>query len=189
MRKKGWIVCCLLFREGDNWLAEALPIRREKGRVALQSRVGCWVFSAAFVIDRLTKAWAIASLKDKPSIQAIPGVLRFTYVENTGAAFGMFRNHPALLLGIVGVVVAGILAWLLWKGKEQPAFVQAVLWLFVSGAIGNLVDRVLWGHVVDFLAFSFISFPVFNVADCAVSVAFAALTVWILWGKEKTGAE
>lgn len=148
----------------------------------------CWLTPAAFFVDRATKAWALGALESGAQRDLWPGVLRLVLVRNTGAAFGVLHGHTALLTALTAVLLAALLAGLLLRRRSIPAFPRATLWLLFWGATGNLYDRIVYGYVIDFLEIELFAFPVFNVADACVCVAFALLVVWILFGwKEKAG--
>lgn len=128
-----------------------------------------------FAADRATKAWALGVLAPLGTLPAVP-LFRFTYVENTGAAWGMLRGGNALLIGVSFVLLAALLR----MRRRWPA---GMLWarygaaLVVGGALGNLYDRLTLRFVVDFLEFTGFSFPVFNVADSAITVG-ACMLAW-----------
>lgn len=142
---------------------------------------GCWIVPAAFCIDRLTKLWARGSLFESPPIAVIPGVFRFIYVQNTGAAFGLLSERPGILLAATGAALFLLLLFLLLRGQRLARLPAFSLWLLLSGALGNFADRLLYGFVIDFMEFTFVSFPVFNVADCLVVAAFALLSGYVLF--------
>ena len=138
-------------------------------------------------MDRVTKLWAQHRLAEGQVMDVWPGVLRFAYVENTGAAFGLLQGRQDLLALITGLVLAALLVWLILRGRTLPTLPQAALWLLLGGGVGNLLDRVLYGYVIDFVEIRLFTFPVFNVADSVVCIAFALLAGWILFGKEARG--
>lgn len=146
---------------------------------------GCacrWLAPAAFLLDRATKEWAMRTMQGPVSLW--PGVLRFVYVENTGAAFGLFGDHTALLTVLTAIVVAGLTAFLFLRDKGISLWPRAALWLMAGGALGNLFDRIAYGFVIDFVEVLLIRFPVFNVADSCVCIGFGIMLVWILLGGE-----
>lgn len=151
--------------------------------MALYRILCCWLAPAAFLLDRFTKRWAEGVLKTQ-AIEVWPGVLRLSYVENTGAAFGLLQNRQGLLTVFVIVILLALLLILFILGKRIPPLPTAGLWLLIGGAAGNLADRLLHGYVVDFIEIQLFRFPVFNVADICVCIAFALLAGWILFGKE-----
>ena len=127
---------------------------------------------AAVFADQLTKWLAVTYLKGKDAFVLIPGVLEFQYLENRGAAFGIFRDRQIFF--IIGAIVVFIfVCYYYGKIPSAPRYlplkVSAVL--VTAGAAGNLIDRVTLNYVVDFIYFSLIYFPIFNIADCYVVVA------------------
>ena len=98
------------------------------------------------------------------------------YVTNTGAAWGLFAGHPGLLFGLRTFIILGLASYLLFfqKGDGLPKFPT---WLIVTGAVGNVIDYLLYGHVIDFLHFNFWgrSFPVFNLADSYITLGVVGL--------------
>ncbi|MCR5005437.1 MAG: signal peptidase II [Clostridiales bacterium] len=119
--------------------------------------------------DQWTKYLAQNGL-DKP-IPLIRGVFELQYVENQGAAFGILQNKLWLFI-IFTLIMLTVLGYLYYKTPAEKSFgwIRLALILIISGAIGNLIDRVLRRYVVDFLYFKLIDFPVFNVADSFVVV-------------------
>lgn len=100
------------------------------------------------------------------------------YVVNTGAACGFFPGHPSLLFGLRVTIILGLIGYLVFFKRKAPGAFP--LWLVVTGAIGNAIDFVLYGHVIDFFHFNFWghSFPVFNFADSYISVGIAFLLLF-----------
>jgi signal peptidase II len=129
---------------------------------------------AVFALDRATKAWALGELRLAGSVEALPFV-RLTYAENTGVAFGMFRDSNSFFLWLSCAMVAGLL---FYRRRIQAHGRAAALGvtLVLAGALGNIYDRMVYGFVVDFVDLSF--FPaIFNAADSAIT-AGAALLAW-----------
>ena len=126
-----------------------------------------FVALAVFSLDRLTKIAALKMLELGQSIKAIPGVLRITLVLNDGAAFGLFKGRAVIFVFISLVVIIAIVAYLI-KGRPLDRSVSIGLGLILGGALGNLVDRVIIGRVVDFLDFGV--WPVFNIADSCITI-------------------
>ncbi|MDB4976578.1 MAG: Lipoprotein signal peptidase [Myxococcaceae bacterium] len=112
----------------------------------------------------------------------VPGVLRFSYAENCGAAFSMLRSAPgwlrALVFGVAGVGFSIVLSAMFMRGAGGRAFAAAVP-LIVSGAVGNLTDRLRHGFVVDFIQVDpkLFNYPIFNVADIAIAVGVALMLI------------
>jgi signal peptidase II len=140
-------------------------------------------------LDRLTK-WTIAhrlSLHD--GVQVIPGFFRIIHAENPGAAFGIFADSPSqwkvALLILFSVIALVIISALLWKSSHTLTTTGVGLALILGGAVGNLWDRLVSGHVVDFLLFYIgrYQWPAFNVADSAIVVGAGLLVFEILFTK------
>lgn len=129
------------------------------------------------VLDQLTKAWMIeADLRELGQIAVWPGVFNFSWVENTGVSFGLFGGGSARWgLTVFSIAVSGVLAW--WALKADRRLLITAIGLVMGGALGNVIDRIRFGYVVDFLDFSQTGlFPwVFNVADSAITVGVILL--------------
>jgi len=124
--------------------------------------------------DQLAKHVVRASLDPTQSIPVIPSVLHLTYVQNTGAAFGIFQGYT----GAFVLVSVGVAAWVfmeLLHTRTHPWPSELGLALILSGAIGNLIDRLRFGYVVDFIDLRV--WPVFNLADSAITIG-VALLLW-----------
>jgi len=146
---------------------------------------------AALVIalDRYTK-WLIAHrLTMHDSITVIPGFFRIIHTENPGAAFGLFADSPAqwkvAVLIIFSLLALAVVSTLLWKNSHRLTSTGVGLSLILGGAIGNLWDRIVSRHVVDFLLFYVkrYQWPAFNVADSAIVVGACLLVFEILFAK------
>jgi signal peptidase II len=133
-------------------------------------------------IDQYTKSLAVKVLKDNGSIPILKNIFELTYVENRGAAFGILQNCQWLFVVLTAVVLA-VLFWFFFRMPEGRRYLPARLCLagLVAGAVGNLIDRVGQGYVVDFFYFKLIDFPVFNMADIYVVVTILILAVLILF--------
>lgn len=133
------------------------------------------------VVDQVTKYLASSHLIGTAGVSVIPGVFELFYLENTGAAFGMLDNRQWFFI-IIAVLMAGaaVYVYLHLPSESHYGGLRLVCILIASGAVGNMLDRILHGYVIDFLYFSLIHFPVFNVADCYVCVG-AALAVILLF--------
>ena len=143
-----------------------------------------WIclIAGSVILDQVTKRLAVAFLTDGVSVNVIPNVFRFTYVENRGAAFGMLDEHRWVFMVISTVAVIGLFVYL-WKFAPPSPWAKASLAMIIGGGIGNMIDRVALGYVIDFL--DFCAFPkiwpwVFNVADAFVCVGGGILFVWCL---------
>ena len=141
------------------------------------------------ILDRAAK-WAVAqNIPLHDSFQVIPEFFRITHVENRGAAFGLFADSasqwrgPALIL--FSIIAMCIVTLLLWRNSHQITMTGVALSLILGGAAGNLWDRMMQGHVVDFLDFYVGSYhwPAFNVADSAIVIGAFVLMGEILFAK------
>ena len=127
------------------------------------------VIAVLTVIDQLTKYAAIATVKENGPSEFLFGLMQFRYVENTGAAFSSFsENTAALTVVSVLLIIAAIVVVAVHKIKSN--FVNASLVLVIAGGIGNVIDRIRLGYVVDFIEPLFMDFAVFNFADCCITV-------------------
>ncbi len=135
-------------------------------------------------VDILTKFWARGGLMKVSSIPLWEKVFHFTYVENRGIAFGMFGGGRIFFI-LFTLIVLGLLLWFYRKSEPKTGWLKAGTCLVVSGALGNLIDRIFRGFVVDFLDFRLIDFPVFNIADIAVCVGAVLLVIYCFISEEK----
>lgn len=131
------------------------------------------------LLDIMTKLWAAGELKEIGSLSLIDGVFNLTYVENSGVAFGMLRDRRIIFVTL-SVVILIILGVYFYRSKNKSVWLKLGTALIFSGSVGNMIERVSKGYVVDFLDFCLIGFPVFNIADIAVCVGAAALAVHFL---------
>ena len=144
------------------------------------------LFAAAIVAaDQFTKYLTVANLALGEHAAFIPGLLRFTYVRNYGAAFSSFQNQQ-WLFALIFVVFTLLVIWE-YRKKAMPfsTFERWCIAAIYGGGLGNMIDRVRLGFVVDMIETEFMRFPVFNVADCFITCGCIALMVsLILFNKE-----
>lgn len=142
-------------------------------------------------LDQFTKYLTVANIPLYADVEAIPGLFHLTYVQNTGAAWSAFQGMT-WLFALVFVVFGAFLVWEFSKNKM--GFTTLEHWCFVAvfgGGLGNMIDRIRLGYVVDMIEVDFIRFPVFNVADCFISCGCILLMVHLLlfnrqfWKDEK----
>ncbi|ACZ37938.1 signal peptidase II [Sphaerobacter thermophilus] len=154
---------------------EAGPAR---GRWGLFLTAG--VAAVIIALDQVTKAAIVATIgpdADRNVIWVMPPVLRFLYVRNTGVAFGAFQGAGEILILLaVGVVL--LLAVAFWRMIRESPWLSLALGLQFGGAIGNIIDRLRYGYVVDFIDVP--NFPTFNVADSAITVGVILLGIYLL---------
>jgi len=157
------------------------------------------VVSGLFILDHITKFWAIAALRpsywnsdgmtleqwnNRPAITVVPGLLRFVYAENKGAAFSILDGYVGVL-AIISVLAAAALIWF-WRSLPADQFRGRIaVALVFSGAVGNLVDRVFRGYVVDFIDAYWRDhhWPTFNIADSCICVGGGMLILLFARGK------
>ena len=135
-------------------------------------------------IDQLVKYWAATALKAVGTIPVIQNAFHLTYLENRGAAFSILQDKIWFFVVLTGVVL-GAMAYALHKGTIKTALGQWSLYIIAGGAVGNLIDRVLRGYVVDLFDFRLIHFPVFNVADIFVCIGGALFVYYFLFQHDK----
>lgn len=133
-------------------------------------------------IDQLTKYLIDKKMALYDSIEVFPGIFEIHYIRNAGAAWGMFQNKQILFyICTVIVLILGIMIYIRCLALNQYKDLRILLVLILSGAVGNFIDRVRFQYVIDFFYFKLIDFPVFNVADCYVTVGFILLLILILF--------
>lgn len=153
-------------------------------------------------VDQLTKLLAVNNLKGKDAFVLIKDFIEFRYLENTGAAYGVFQNKMILFYIITVIVFAAIVfIWIntsknlksyIGLGESNPSdfkvrtfksaeFFGYLLAALAAGAIGNFIDRITNGYVVDFIYFKFINFPIFNFADICVTVSVVIICIFFIF--------
>jgi signal peptidase II len=134
------------------------------------------------LFDQWTKLWVLDSFRLGESIPVVEGFFHFTYVRNPGAAWGMFGNHNMALV-FLSVIMLAIIAIFRRSFLSDTLDHRLALGLMAGGIIGNLIDRIKYGYVVDFLDFNlgFYHWPVFNIADSAICVGVGIYVVSSLW--------
>lgn len=138
------------------------------------------------VADQYTKYIAVQKLKNQPAFSIINGILEFNYLENRGAAFGMLQNQKVFFV-FVAIIFLCVIAYVLVKIPQEKKYnrIHVLLVMIAGGAIGNLIDRLRFDYVVDFIYIVLINFPIFNVADMYVTFSTALLIIQILFVYEE----
>ena len=131
-------------------------------------------------IDQVIKLLVINHLKPVQYVNVLEGVLRFRYVENTGAIFGSFAAHTAFLT-VFSIILLGVTIFLLIKNKDKNKLVSLCLLFMISGGIGNIIDRIRLHYVVDYIEPLFVDFAVFNFADCLITVGAFTLIFYLIY--------
>ena len=134
-------------------------------------------------LDQLSKYWVINNIGLTDSITIIPKVIDFVYVKNTGAAFSFLadKTYGIVLLSLISVAFCVGVVWFMIKRKPSSKLLTISLALMLSGAFGNVIDRIFKGYVVDFIETTFIKFPVFNIADIAITCGAALVIIYVLF--------
>ena len=133
-------------------------------------------------VDQLTKYMAVLKLKNQPAFSIIDGILEFNYLENRGAAFGMLQNQKIFFV-FVAVIFLCVIIYVLIRTPEDKkyTYLHILLIMIAGGAIGNMIDRLRFDYVVDFIYIVLINFPIFNVADMYVTFATVILVIQVLF--------
>lgn len=156
------------------------------------------VFAAVIIgLDQWTKWLTRANLSFGEDRASILGIFHITYVRNTGGAWSLFEGQMWLFVLVMAAFLAALVV-ILWKKWLTKKFEWFCLAAIAGGGLGNMIDRLAYGYVTDMICFDFITFPVFNVADCFITVGCFALLVYMLIfdresskpiGKQKDAAE
>lgn len=139
-------------------------------------------------LDQITKNFAINHLKGSAPIVIIDGIFEFVYVENRGAAFGILQDKRLLFIIITIIVIAFLIVYAYKNYNQLTIFSNITLAMLIGGATGNLIDRIRFGYVVDFIKVDLIrsyNFPVFNIADIFIVVSTILLAYIILFDKHE----
>ncbi len=151
-----------------------------------------WILITVVVVifDQVTKWLAVKYLIPVGTFPIIEDALHLTYLENPGAAFGMMKNNRWVFLIISTLAIIGIIVYLI-RFAPKNKLCQLSLAFILGGGIGNMIDRLALGYVVDFIDFRLINFAVFNVADSFVCIGAALLIIYVLFidGKENKNSE
>jgi signal peptidase II len=133
------------------------------------------------LVDRLTKLWALKTLTKSEGIEVLKNFFSLSYLENKGAAFGIFQNKQIYLSVITLLVIVGMIYYV-FKYKPESKILRISFSLIISGAIGNLYDRLAYNFVVDFVQVHYKGkyFPTFNVADSLVVLGTCLLAIYVL---------
>ena len=140
------------------------------------------IIVVGIVADQIFKNWIVANIQLGDTEKIWPNVLSLTYIKNDGAAWSSFSGQQWFFLVLTPIVLV-VALWFLWKKMAQNWYFIG-LTLIIAGALGNFIDRLHQGFVVDMFQTEFINFPIFNIADILLSVGFVLLFIAILTDKE-----
>ncbi|NLB36455.1 MAG: signal peptidase II [Clostridiales bacterium] len=138
------------------------------------------IIAALTVADQLLKLLVELRLKPVGTVDVIANIFQLRYVENTGAAFSLFSGKTYLLASFTAVIIAVGIYCLVTK-RIKSKYLLFCATLIIAGGIGNLIDRVFRGYVIDYLEFLFVDFAVFNFADCLVTVGAVLIIGYLIW--------
>ena len=147
--------------------------------------------AGAVAADQLFKAWVLATIPLHGEVPVIDGLFHLTYAQNTGAAFSAFQGAQWLFILVFAVLSAALVYEYFFKRLPFTKFERWCIAAVYGGGIGNVIDRIRLGYVVDMIEVEFINFPVFNVADCFITCGCIALLVHLVffnkefWKEEK----
>lgn len=143
------------------------------------------LFSVAIVIvDQIVKNQAVINLRGRGTIEFIPGILNLYYAENTGAAFSILRDQRWIFI-VVSTLASLAIAYLIISKRIRSPLGLIPLSMVLGGAVGNLVDRIFAGYVVDMFEFAFVRFAIFNVADIFITVGGVLFCVYYLYSETR----
>ena len=142
------------------------------------------LLAACIAGDQLLKYWVVRHLEIGQSAAFLPGLVQLTRLHNTGAAWGSFSGSTALLTAVTAVLLVAV-AWLVLKKVIRHPLGLCAAMLVLGGGIGNMTDRICRGYVVDMFDLEFMSYPIFNLADCFVVVGVILGAVYYLWFYDK----
>lgn len=132
------------------------------------------------IIDQITKYIVISNMQLYDTIPFINGIMDFTYIHNTGGAWGILNKHTWILV-VFTLLAMAICVFVLIKYARSNKILFFALCLIISGGTGNMIDRIFrGGKVIDFLEVTFIDFPIFNIADCAVCIGAGLLLLYFI---------
>ena len=143
------------------------------------------ILAAGLAIDRLTKYWAMRVTAEAMDhvFTLWPGVIGFRYAQNTGMAFSFLAGHPLALLTLAAVMAVISLLIIIFN-KQLSTGLRVGLTLISAGGIGNIIDRLVYGYVVDFMEFLFVDFAIFNMADVFITMGAAVIIFTLLTGRD-----
>ena len=146
--------------------------------------IGALAAATILALDQWVKYWITVNLPLGESMPLLPGFVQLRTVHNFGAAWSSFSGMRWLLVGVTSVIVLAV-AYVLVRCIVRHPLGVAACFLILSGGLGNIIDRVRLGYVVDMFDFQFMNYPVFNVADIAVVCGAVLAAVYYLWFYEK----
>lgn len=146
-----------------------------------KKHISCAIMIVLIIaFDQITKYLASSVLKNGSIAKFIPGLVQFRYAENTGMAFSMLSGARWIFIAVT-VAACVLVAYYMFSNRCKSLWLYWSLGVILSGGIGNLIDRVRFGYVVDFIEPTFVNFAVFNIADCAVTCGAVSLIAYLVF--------
>ena len=142
------------------------------------------ILSILFVIaDQVVKMWTVNNFSLHEGMEFMKGIVSILYVRNTGAAWGMFEGRMVFFY-LITTVAVGTLLYLMFKEKGKSKLLLTAYSLILAGAVGNFIDRIRLGYVVDMFKFEFSDFPIFNVADICLTIGVIFLFYYVIFKEQ-----
>lgn len=138
------------------------------------------IIAASVILDQVSKLLVVSNMEYNQSIVLIKNIFSLHYIHNEGAAFGMLSNHRWIFMVVTAIALIAMPV-ILYRYRKLHILFGISLSLFIGGAIGNMIDRVFLGYVVDFFEFTFVNFAIFNVADICVVCGAAIMMVYVIF--------
>jgi signal peptidase II len=138
------------------------------------------ISSLVVIVDRLTKYLLLKNYSEGESVSVIPGIFHITLVLNSGVAFGLFKG-AGVIFTISSFLIIVLIGAYVWRNERKDFLTLLALGLILGGAVGNFIDRVAFGYVIDFLDFRI--WPVFNIADSSITIGAFILAVRLIFNK------
>lgn len=132
------------------------------------------------IIDQFTKYLTISSISLGEIIKVLPGILSFTYIQNTGAAWSILQGQM-IFFYIVTIIVVCLLVYFLHNDAKGSPLLSTAIAFMIGGALGNFIDRLFHQFVIDMIRLEFISFPIFNVADMALTIGVTLMIIGVIY--------
>lgn len=138
-----------------------------------------FMITVIIAIDQITKLAAKSYLYPDKAVDFIKGFIEFRYAENTGMAFSLFSGARWIFVAFTTIIIIACIVYM-FKKTQNNLWLYWTLGVLISGAAGNLIDRIHLGYVIDFINPTFVNFAIFNIADCAVTLGAVSLVAYLL---------
>lgn len=135
------------------------------------------------IIDQLLKFWVTSNMSLNTSLPLVPGVMDLFYIHNDGAGWGMFSGQIPIFV-ILTLLFVGYIIYLSYRNRFEDRYIHLIYGLLIGGGIGNLMDRLRLGYVIDMFRFEFVDFPIFNIADAALTLGVILMILVLIFRKD-----